>query len=200
MGMLPPAEQVASISQPPPSSRGPMVIRVDVPSFSPATASISPRPESSLPSSDGQLSALARLAANNPSVMPEVAGPAVIKTPVSMLPSSDGPEIHVGVLSMPHLRAEPVAAPADPIPTPAPVLIPESPPPQMAAASEPPQMAAVSEPPQMAVVSEPPSSSSVPASDVAHPDEGSGVRHVLLKNERGVLREVCTSVVSNRCS
>jgi hypothetical protein len=159
-----------------------MVIRVDVPSFSPATASMSPRAESSLPSSDGQLSAMARLAANNPSVMPEVAGPVVIKTPVSMLPSSDGPEIHVGVLSMPHLRAEPVAAPADPIPTPAPVLIPENPPLQMAA------------------VSEPPSSSSVPASDVAHPDEGSGVRQVLLNNERGILREVCAPVLLNRCS
>jgi hypothetical protein len=37
-------------------------------------------------------------------------------------------------------------------------------------------------------------------SDVAHPDEGSGVRHVLLRNEPGVLREVCSPVVLNRCS
>jgi putative nucleotidyltransferase with HDIG domain len=178
LGMLPPAEQIGSISEAPPSSRGPMVIRVEVPSFSPATASISPRRESSLPSSDGQLSAMARLATNNPGPMPELAGPAVVKTPASMVPSSDGPEIHVGVLSMPHLRPEPVAA--DPIATPAPVLILESPLPPMAAAAQP--------------------SSAVPASDVAHPDEGSGVRHVLLSNERGILREVCTSVVSNRCS
>ena len=205
--MLPPAEQRASISEPPPSSRGPMVIRVDVPNFSPAGASISPRRESSLPTSDGQLSAMARLAghvgslppeaeaeetrdhvssvmpsaaATSPSLPPEPAAlPEIIRTPVSMVPSSEGPEIQVGVLSMPHLRSEaPVAV--ETIATPAPILIPTGPSSLPVTASEAP--------------------ADVAAADVAHPDEGSGVRHVLPKNERGVLREACCPVVYNRCS
>jgi putative nucleotidyltransferase with HDIG domain len=192
--MLPPAEQLQSISEPPPSNRGPMVIRVDVPSFSPQTASLSPRLESSLPSADAQLSAMARLAGGipsmspsmSPSVLPEVASPAVIRTPVSMVPSSEGPEIHVGVLSMPHLRAEPAVTPVvEAIATPAPVLIPETPAPA-------PVPAVLS---QASEVAEP-----VTPSDVAHPDEDSGVRHVLLRNAPGVLREACSPVVYNRCS
>jgi hypothetical protein len=66
--LLPPAEQRhpvpgdqrLPVSEPPPSSRGPMVIRVEVPSFSAASASINPLLESTLPTSDGQLSAIAR--------------------------------------------------------------------------------------------------------------------------------------------
>jgi hypothetical protein len=37
-------------------------------------------------------------------------------------------------------------------------------------------------------------------SDAAQPDEDSGVRHMLSRNEPGVLREVCSPVVYNRCS
>ncbi|HXK18677.1 MAG TPA: HDOD domain-containing protein, partial [Polyangiaceae bacterium] len=183
LAMLPPAEQVSSNSEPPPSNRGPMVIRVEVPSFSPATASISPRRESSLPTSDGQLSAMARLTGPAGSMRPEPepeAMPAVIRTPVSMVPASEGPEIHVGVLSMPHLRAEPVAAAHEAIATPAPVLIASGPEPLPLASAEAP--------------------SAVTAADVAHPDEDSGVRHVLLLNEPGVLREACSPAVYNRCS
>lgn len=64
LGMLPPADAPAPGSVPTPSSRGPTVIRVDVPTFSPTTASINPSPrrDSSAPASDGQLSAMARLA------------------------------------------------------------------------------------------------------------------------------------------
>jgi hypothetical protein len=204
--MLPPAEQAAlasqpaTISEPPPSSRGPMVIRVDVPSLSAATASIKPRAESTLPLADGQLSALARLGMAQPepereqlnghasSVMPTasasasappVAGaPVVIKTPASMVPSSEGPEIQVGVLSMPHLRAEPARVTED-IVTPPPVMIPQQPLPTLDVT---------------------PTPSVVSAADAAHPDEGSGVRHVLPQNERGVAREVCSRVVYNACS
>jgi hypothetical protein len=68
----------------------------------------------------------------------------------------------------------------DPIATPAPALVLESPLPPVATAAEPP--------------------SAVPASDVAHTDEGSGVRQVLLNNQRGIVREVCVPVVLNRCS
>lgn len=113
LGMLPPAEAAArSNSEPPASSRGPMVIRVEVPNFSPAVASISPRAESTFPTTDGQLSAMARLAQRDfdgraehddeeerghvSSVMPRAsAGPdatPALKTPVSMLPSGT-PEV-----------------------------------------------------------------------------------------------------------
>jgi hypothetical protein len=36
--------------------------------------------------------------------------------------------------------------------------------------------------------------------ELAHPDEGSGVRHVLVNNARGLLREACSPVLLNRCS
>lgn len=205
LGMLPPAESqgpitspspsvpsVATVSEPPPSSRGPMVIRVDVPSLSPATV---------MPAADGQLSAMARLGINastppraeaedDPghvsSVMPTAAAqapsviPPVSRTPASMVPTSEGPEIHVGILSMPHLRAEPVVeAPAPVVEAPVPAPVP------------------VQEP----VIATPaPVLVPMVAADAAHPDEDSGVRHVLVRNEPGILREVCSPVVLNRCS
>jgi hypothetical protein len=58
------------------------------------------------------------------------------------------------------------------------------------------------EPAPPAVITEPspPLAAIGQASDMAHPDEGSGVRHVLVRNEPGVLREGCSPVVLNRCS
>lgn len=239
IGMLPPAEdgrgrearsdERRAVSEPPASSRAPVVIRVEVPSLSPVPVSSSPRLESPFPQ-DGQLSAMARLASSGgrsfvepepgserdseqapdsprhiSSVMPaaSVAPNAVPPTPASMVPSSEAPEISVGILSMPHLRAEPPQAEPAPIPTPAPVLIPLNPPPQL---SEPaPAVVRValegtaSSAPAPAT-SEVPATASAAASDVAHPDEGSGVRYVLLRNDPGVLREVCSPVQLNRCS
>jgi hypothetical protein len=201
-----------------------MVIRVEVPSFSAASASLSPRAESSSAQGDGQLSAMARLgasvstppraeredegrghvssvmptatkAAAGASVLPEVTATDPIKTPVSILPSSETPEISVGVLSMPHLRAEPVVAVSATVPlaTAAPVLIPLNPAPVLSDAPG----------PQRVLTLTPGTDAPKPmsaASDFAHPDEGSGVRHVLLRNEPGVLREVCSPVLLNRCS
>jgi putative nucleotidyltransferase with HDIG domain len=212
--MLPPAEARVAISEPPPSSRGPMVIRVEVPSMSPMGVSVSPPAFAS----DGQLSAMARLAGRSvppeygaapepsahvePGIPPQRSVPpegddhdssghissvmpsAVIKTPVSMLPNSEGPEIQVGVLSMPHLRSERPAGPPEGAPTAAPILISTSTPPAPAT-----QPAAAS-----------PSVISLRASELPAPDEGSGVRHVLLRNEPGLLREACSPVVLNRCS
>ncbi|HEX2874270.1 MAG TPA: HDOD domain-containing protein [Polyangiaceae bacterium] len=207
VGMLPPAETRIAISEPPrpviseppPSSRGPMVIRVDVPSMSPMGVSVSPSAPSQ--ATDGQLSAMARLV--GPSVVPQreardedqddepqdssghissVMPAAISKTPASMVPSSEGPEIHVGVLSMPHLRSErPVAAPESPVPTPAPILIAPSAPPAAPA------------PPASAV-------EVIQTSALPSVEEGSGVRHVLLRNEPGLLREACSPLVLNRCS
>jgi hypothetical protein len=215
VGMLPPAEARlaiaearVAISEPPPSNRGPMVIRVDVPSLSPMGASISPAASgpTPVPGTDGQLSAMARLAApafrESPaaSVPPErdddddarghissVMPSAHTKTPASMVPSSEGPEIHVGVLSMPHLRSErPAFEPAA-----APTVITMGPNGGTASVSTP--------APAPAVLS-----SSEPASTDAavdpHADERSGVRHVLLANAPGLLREACSPVVLNRCS
>ena len=215
LGMLPPAEQErVPLSDPPPSSRGPMVIRVDVPSFSPATASLSPQ-------SDGQLSTMARLgmnvstppdaerededrghvssvmptaAAANASVLPTVDTYEPLKTPVSMVPSSESPEISVGVLSMPHLRAEPavsVSELAAPLVTPAPILIPMNPAPVL---SEP------APSPQRVLTLTPGVVGHDATADVATPDEASGVRHLLLRNEPGVLREACSPILLNRCS
>jgi hypothetical protein len=199
VGMLPPAEARIAISDPPPSTRGPMVIRVDVPSLSPMGVSVSPPAATS----DGQLSAMARIMA--PSVLPErddaadssghissvmpSAGAASVmppytKTPASMVPSSEGPEIHVGVVSMPHLRSEsPRHEPAASLPTPAPILIHSGPPPAEVPSPTP-----------------TPPSAAVEAAELAHPDEGSGVRHVLLHNAHGLLREACAPVLLNRCS
>jgi putative nucleotidyltransferase with HDIG domain len=195
IGMLPPAEARIAISDPPPSNRGPMVIRVDVPSLSPMGVSVSPPAASS----DGQLSAMARIV--SPSVLPEPeadagessgrvssvmpsAGAASViegytKTPASMVPSSEGPEIHVGVLSMPHLRSERPVGGSDPsLPTPAPILIHSGP----------------------APVVPTPTPAAAEIVELAHPDEGSGVRHVLLHNAHGLLREACAPVLLNRCS
>jgi putative nucleotidyltransferase with HDIG domain len=209
--MLPPAEPPGSaasapglLSEPPPSTRGPMVIRVDVPSLS-AAASLAP-------AADGQLSAIARLAVSSvappaeaepeqderhaSSVMPAgtSVGPnadvaAITKTPASMVPESDAPEISVGVLSMPHPRVETPAAP--PIAPPAPVLIAMTPPPVLSEPAPAPQkvlnMSATPTP--TPITAEPPSI-----------DESSGVHHVLLRNQPGLLREACSPVVLNRCS
>lgn len=223
VGMLPPAEarvalaeaRVAltetrvAISDPPPSSRGPMVIRVDVPSLSPMGASIGPSAPTPtpMPASDGQLSAMARLAgsafqdSNTASVAPErddetddeadearghissVMPSAISKTPASMVPGSEGPEIHVGVLSMPHLRSErPAFEPAA-----APTVITLGTPGGAAIASTP--------APAPVVLDD-----ADPARAEAHAEEGSGVRHVLLANAPGLLREVCSPVLLNRCS
>jgi putative nucleotidyltransferase with HDIG domain len=220
VGMLPPAEariavseapRIASseppraaISEPPPSSRGPMVIRVDVPSLSPMGVSVSP----AAPTTDGQLSAMARLV--GPSVVPQrheerderdqdddsedssghissVMPAAISKTPASMVPSSEGPEIHVGVLSMPHLRSE------RPLPAPAPVSVTQTPAPILIAPSAPPAAPVPSAPPAAAVAV-------IHASELPSVEEASGVRHVLLRNEPGLLREVCSPVLLNRCS
>jgi len=201
VAMLPPAEARAAISEPPPSSRGPMVIRVEVPNLSPMGVSMSPSAPTPTPAptSDGQLSAMARLASSSRSVAPEpeddeedsqrhissVMPSAIAKTPVSMVPSSEGPEIHVGVLSMPHLRSErPTAenaAPTTPS-VPAPVAMPTVI-----------NMNAPKTAPPAAVDVE-------PAADPIRADEASGVRHVLLANAPGLLREVCSPVVLNRCS
>ena len=200
VGMLPPAETRIAISEPPPSNHGPMVIRVDVPSMSPMGVSVSPP----APPSDGQLSAMARIM--TPSVVPEreddaadssghissvmpSAGaasviPAYTKTPASMVPSSEGPEIHVGVLSMPHLRSErPIAGSDASLPTPAPILIHSGPAPVDAPAPTP-----------------TPPTAAVEVVELAHHDEGSGVRHVLLHNAPGLVREACSPVLLNRCS
>ncbi len=198
VGMLPPAEQRLAMSEPPASSRGPMVIRVDVPSLSPMI--------SALPSAaamDGQLSAMARLV--GPSVMPErepehddsedsqghvssVMPSAILKTPASMLPSSEGPDIYVGVLSMPHLRSESVLPATETAsPTPAPILITTSAPPATVPAAAP------------VTLSPEPPAGAVEVVELAAA-EGSGVRHVQFMNAPGLLREVCTPVVINRCS
>jgi putative nucleotidyltransferase with HDIG domain len=198
VGMLPPAEARVAISEAPSSSRGPMVIRVDVPSLSPMGASIGPSAATPTPTSDGQLSAMARLAGSafherasdhetaSASIPPEhddeaddsrghissVMPSASTKTPASMVPGSEGPEIHVAVLSMPHLRSErPAFEPAAP-----PTVITMGPPVGAAAPAE------------------------LENADLAHVEEPSGVRHVLPCNAPGVLREACSPVVFNRCS
>jgi putative nucleotidyltransferase with HDIG domain len=241
LGMLPPAEARIAASEPPPSNRGPTVIRVDVPSLSSSGASISPRSDE-IAARDGQFSAMARRAmspvereeepdssrgqvssvmptaaaaqqsvlpspeAPVPSVIPaRAAEPTVIAhtpTPVSMVPSSDAPEISVGVLSMPHLRID-QPTPVAEMPTPAPILIPMGPPAPVVEAAPAPVAEAlpVAEPfPVAPSVAPPAAEASTTPSDVAHPDEGSGVRHVLLRNEPGILREACSPVLMNRCS
>jgi len=122
------------------------------------------------------------------SVMPSAGAASVIppytKTPASMVPSSESPEIHVGVLSMPHLRSEtPRSEPEASLPTPAPILIHSGPPP-----------AEIPSPSPTAP------SAAVEVVELAHHDEGSGVRHVLLHNAHGLLREACSPVSLNRCS
>jgi putative nucleotidyltransferase with HDIG domain len=253
VGMLPPSERVVTASEPPPSSRGPMVIRVDVPSFAVGGASLAPLGDVSPPSGDSQLSAMARLARHSgapvadereenghvSSVMPTAAKsvpppPAVetteayVKTPASMVPSSEGPEIHVGVLSMPHLRAETASEPVAVMPTPAPILIAATPSPVLSEAAPAPQqvfnMSPVAAPvaeavtetlapvasteADVAVTETTPdvagtqtASVTAPSDEYAlPPSERSGVRYQLLRNEPGVLREVCSPVVMNRCS
>jgi hypothetical protein len=202
----------AALSEPPPSSRGPMVIRVDVPSMSPMGVSVSPAAAS--PMTDGQLSAMARLV--GPSVVPQrdrdrdtrdhedepqdssghissVMPAAISKTPASMVPSSEGPEIHVGVLSMPHLRGE--RAVSEPVPAPARTLEPATPTPA-------PILISTSAPAAASVPTAPPAAAMevIHSSELPSVDEASGVRHVLLRNEPGLLREVCSPVLLNRCS
>lgn len=143
LGMLPPAETAAApLSEPPPSSRGPMVIRVDVPNFSPASASISPRRESSIPATDGQLSAMARLGLRSEarddepeaeserghvsSVMPSAsagthAPPAELEappTPVSLMPR-EAPEVSTRLSTLSQLPGD-AGLTIAPIPSPAP--------------------------------------------------------------------------------
>jgi hypothetical protein len=220
------------MSEPPPSSRGPMVIRVDVPSLATAGASISPGLESTMPTSDGQLSAIARALGGNmfaeraqqdeggassvmpkaPSVTappeppladlapsvppqpPQVEEPPYLPTPASMVPGSEGPEISVGVLSMPHLRVEaPKADEPAPLATPAPVLIPLTPAPALAEARVPQKVLTLTPGTSPQVLTPTPSAA-------VATDEPSGVRHVLLRNEPGILREACGGTVYNSCS
>jgi hypothetical protein len=129
------------------------------------------------------------------------------------VPSSDAPDISVGVPAVPHLRVE-QPAPVAEMPTPAPILIPMSPPvpvvePAPIPVVEPAPVApaplaqaapSVAEPFPVAPSVNPPAARVTTSSDVAYPDQGSGVRHVLLRNEPGVLREVCSPVLLNRCS
>lgn len=169
--MLPPAETEPGISEPPPgTARGPMVIRVDVPSLSPAT--VMPRGDLPRPAADGQLSAIARLGVDSAAPAPDDVEP----------DSRD----HISSV-MPAAAAAPepsVPRPVTPtLPMPAPVLIHMGAPPSVEADQAPP-------------AEETPAA----AGDVTQPDESSGVRHVLSRNEPGVLREVCCSVVYHRCS
>jgi hypothetical protein len=93
---------------------------------------------------------------------------------------------------MPHLRVEPKAEPAAPVPTPAPLLIPLNPAPALAEAAPTPQRVLTLTPgaaPQKAS-----------ASDFAPAEHDSGVRHTLLRNEPGIVREACGGVVYNSCS
>jgi hypothetical protein len=191
-----------------------MVIRVDVPSMSPMGVSVSPT--AGAPTTDGQLSAMARLV--GPSVVPQretrdehdedehddepqdssghissVMPAAISKTPASMVPSSEGPEIHVGVLSMPHLRSERPVSEAAPAPTPTPEPALPTPAPILINMSAPPAAPALSAPPAAAV-------EVIHSSELPSVEEASGVRHVLLRNEPGLLREVCAPVLLNRCS
>ena len=226
LGMLPPAESLLPriseprISEPPPSTRGPMVIRVEVPSYAPAAASLSPRRDPSEPPSDGQLSAMARLAQSGglsepepeserdgerddrghvSSVMPtaavsspEVEPPASVhRTPVSMVPESEGPQITVAALTSMPAAAHDSPMPAPPLVTPAPLLIPLSPPPVLAEPAPVVQKVLTMAP--HSVIPKPVEISSAPA------DEQSGV-YVRELNAPGVLREVCSPVVFNRCS
>jgi hypothetical protein len=227
LGMLPPADSLLPriaerrIPEPPPSTRGPTVIRVEVPSFSPAAASLNPRRDPSQPASDGQLSAMARLAqaggSSEPepepdserderghvsSVMPtaadckcvsaEVETPAPVhRPPVSLVPDSDGPQITVAALTSMPAAAHDSPIPGPPLVTPAPLLIPLSPPPVL---SEPaPVVQKVLTMAPNSVIPKPVEISSAPA------EEQSGV-YVSELNAPGVLREVCSPVVFNRCS
>ena len=134
------------------------------------------------------------------SVPPQVAAeePPYLPTPASMVPGSEGPEICVGVLSMPHLRVEaPKADEPAPIATPAPVLIPLTPAPALAEARVPQKVLTLTPGTSPQVLS--PTPTPEPALARAHETE-SGVRHVLLRNEPGVLREVCGGTVYNSCS
>jgi hypothetical protein len=168
--MLPPAEAERPVSEPPPSSRGPMVIRIDVPSLVSASASISP-----LDGPEAQLSALARLAAPSltpqeprvdpreeqavSSVMPSAlvvsGGPRVISSVVPTIPAdAEAPitQSNPGIISIsPAGQATPIT------------LKPEAPAPVMS-------------------------------------DESSVVHFARFRNERGVAREVCSPIVLNRCS
>jgi hypothetical protein len=206
-----------------------MVIRVDVPSLPPVVslapikdAQFSPEaraalnadsareeePESSsrghvssvMPTAAAQQSALPVPQAPTPTVIPSKVPETVAHspTPVSMLPESEGPQISVGVLSMPHLRPEPVVD----SPTPAPLLIPLglAPVVDTVHAHTLPSMLAATPVALPEPVASPEVVSSSSAADVTQPDEGSGVRYVHLKNEPGVLREVCSPVLYNRCS
>jgi hypothetical protein len=123
------------------------------------------------------------------SVPAQASEPPYLPTPASMVPSGEGPEISVGVLSMPHLRVEP---PAPPVATPAPVLIPLNPAPVLSEAAPVPQKVLTLTPgfqqPKQLI------------SDLVPPDEISGVRQRLLRNEPGVLRETCGGTVYNSCS
>jgi putative nucleotidyltransferase with HDIG domain len=248
-----PPPDVRTVSEPPPSSRGPMVIRVDVPSLSPQA--LNARLEASLSSADSQLSAMARLAMHasvpareedrdEASEAPSEAGEQVARMP------SEGPEISVGVLSMPHLRGEtsitpslmaaaseqvaesssmPIArrssppaaeSPSEPIVVPprTPVVVAPSSPATSAEPSVP--VVVASSAPVIVTASAPAGedsstakveASSAPAaesslapagepSEQPH-DELSGVRHVLVYNERGVMRDFCAPAIAmNRCS
>lgn len=266
--MLPPAEGEASRSEPPPTSKSPdatsspMVIRVEVPAFSPSSASIRPRADSLPPEQDGQLTAMARLVSHSArpardladaeerghvsSVMPTAAASASLPpvdapttpTPMSMVPPSDSPEIVIGAtVSIPPLHSDVPAAPsivppvvvaasapppaavsaamgtsipapapsvAPPAPVPVPVREPSFPAPTPVLIPLTPAPRASDPPPVAQRVLTLSASGETKASSVAvdptSAEEPSGVRHVLLRNAPGVLREVCSPVLYQRCS
>ncbi|MDF3068635.1 MAG: hypothetical protein K0R38_4236 [Polyangiaceae bacterium] len=176
----PPASAGPSTRSSGASSVAPMVIRVEVPAIT--AASIRPQ-------HDGQLSAMARLVSTGTSVppqdgpeledrghvssvMPRAAAatsaslppvetePQCTPTPASMVPpSSDGPEVSVAVLTLPHVRSEPAPALA---PTATVVSVAEPFP--VSPSVRAPAPAAVTEPEAAAVaVLEPPLAVSIPA-------------------------------------
>jgi putative nucleotidyltransferase with HDIG domain len=243
--MLPPAEErqrselpeaVSGPSTRPSStpSPGPMVIRVEVPSFSPTTASLRPR-------QDSQLSAMARLAGSGPSVPPQSEADAEDRgdvssvmptaaasssaslppveaqcapTPASMVPpNSVAPQVSVVTLSVPPRRSEPPASllPAAASLPPPRVLVSEPAPAPVLASIPAPSLAPTpiaSTSPSPVLIPSTPTDATEPTpvvqqvltTDVAVSDEQSGVRHVLLRNAPGVLREVCSPDLYRRCS
>jgi hypothetical protein len=117
--------------------------------------------------------------------------PPYMPTPASMVPTNEGPEISVGVLSMPHLRVERPSPDSSPLATPAPVLIPMNPAPVLSDAAP---------APQKVLTLTPGGQPKAASNEVIPAEEPSGVRHVLLRNEPGIVREVCGGTVYNSCS
>jgi hypothetical protein len=174
------------VSSEPPASGRPMVIRVDVPSLQPLAVSAAPPPV------DGQLSAMARLVTPSvappsddeahdghvSSVMPAASASGgaqrVIRTPVSMVPTSDGLGDQVS-LAMQGMQSARGVIEIEHKPTLAPKLIPSAAPP----AAEP----RIEE-----------------VKVLGAPEDFSVVRSAFHRYEAGVLREACFPYALNSCS